>query len=241
MDYSYLTHESRLSDNGDFPFWTPGWTDYNKTIQYYKADVTDVLRAYKQHTIGMVVGPGWYSGYIGGKYNSYGNVNSGILELHIEFDSGSTVVIVSDETWKVNTGEILYSDSAYGELIYENKVLNKWTHYDYNDRNWSPVVTQLVDKNIEFIEDTFLIKNMYVHFPRSYKEVGQNTWIYSFDELIYGGVNIRLNDFKSNVRLQVRFGESLYPSGSLYTGNDGTALIGNTYVLNGKLTILYIL
>ena len=40
-------------------FMTPGWTNYNKRLQFFTYDVTDMLRAESDLVVG--VGNGWYS------------------------------------------------------------------------------------------------------------------------------------------------------------------------------------
>jgi len=42
----------------------PGWTDYNKRLQYRVYDVTAKLRT-GGNTLGALVGNGWYSGSLG--------------------------------------------------------------------------------------------------------------------------------------------------------------------------------
>lgn len=43
--------------------FTPGWTDYDKCLQYQTYDVTDLLTP-GGNAIGVVLGDGWYRGFI---------------------------------------------------------------------------------------------------------------------------------------------------------------------------------
>ena len=48
---------------GDF-YLTPGWTSYNKRLQYQAYDVTSLLQA-GDNVVGALLGDGWYAGGIG--------------------------------------------------------------------------------------------------------------------------------------------------------------------------------
>src|SRR5258708_27018885 len=53
-------------------YLTPGWTSYNKRLQYQAYDVTHLIRPGK-NAIGVMLGSGWYRGYIGliGQHHLY--------------------------------------------------------------------------------------------------------------------------------------------------------------------------
>ena len=57
--------EARISGQrvGDDLF-APEWTDYNKRIQYRTYDVTKLLKP-GENAIGVMLGDGWWSGYVG--------------------------------------------------------------------------------------------------------------------------------------------------------------------------------
>jgi len=44
--------------------FTPGWTSYNKRLQYQTYDVTSLLRA-GENVVGAILGDGWYRGNLG--------------------------------------------------------------------------------------------------------------------------------------------------------------------------------
>ena len=57
---------------GDEVF-TPGWTSYNKRLQYQTYDVTDLIKS-GDNAVGVLLGDGWYRGVIGwvSQRNFYG-------------------------------------------------------------------------------------------------------------------------------------------------------------------------
>lgn len=190
----------------------------------------------------MMVGTGWYSGYIGpgNNHSLYGNEEKLLFELQVEFSSGSKITIKSDETWKVTTGPIIYSDLLHGETFYENRQLYDWLNYYYNDSNWSPVVTNRIEKNIQLVSDSvapYVSTNPLI-FCSNYWKVNNNTWIYEFPKLVTGHLDLRISDFPYTARIQVRYAESIYPNRTLNTENHGSALVTDTFLLNGKYNSL---
>ncbi|WP_394924530.1 glycoside hydrolase family 78 protein [uncultured Robinsoniella sp.] len=96
---------------------TPGWTSYHHRLQYQIYDITGMLR--EENEIEMIVGNGWYKGIMGFMLtpNIYGNRVGAFAEIHLEYEDGSREAICTDETWRVGTGEIRYSEIYMGETI----------------------------------------------------------------------------------------------------------------------------
>jgi len=86
-------------------YLSPGWTSYNKRLQYQAYDVTALLNS-GTNAIGATVGNGWYRGFLawGDNKNIYGKKMGLLLQLNIQYSDGSSSVIISDESWKSSTG-----------------------------------------------------------------------------------------------------------------------------------------
>lgn len=87
--------------------FAPEWTDYAKRIQYRTYDVTAALKQ-GENALGIILGDGWYSGYIGWRKErgNYGLQNTLLAQLAVEYSDGGNVVIATDETWKCSMGPI---------------------------------------------------------------------------------------------------------------------------------------
>lgn len=230
----FINDGAGLTIGGYKPLLTPGWTDYNQSIQYQVYNVTRCLRS--TNTITVMLGTGWYSGYVGwnDKYGHYGHSEAFLMELHIDFKNGSHIKIKSDNTWKVTTGPLVYSDLYQGELYYENRNLCGWLNYDYNDSKWSSVDSVVVDRNILLVAEQSTPIVELDNFPALKAwESSPGTWVYDFGANVAGYVVITLNNFTSNARIQVRHAEVLNPNGTIYTLNLRKAQATDTYLLNG--------
>lgn len=124
---------------GDQVF-TPGWTSYNKRLQYQTYDVTNQLQPGK-NAIGVILGDGWYRGYMTWdmRRNFYGDKLALLMQLHVVYENGDAEIIATDETWKAATGPILSSDIYNGE-IYDARLEKKgWTCPHFDETGWSGV------------------------------------------------------------------------------------------------------
>jgi alpha-L-rhamnosidase len=79
--YKVIINGQKVSDS----HLDPGWTDFNQTIQYQAYDVTHLVS--KDNAIAVILGTGWFSGYVGGGYHHYGIDQSLLLQLHIEYEN----------------------------------------------------------------------------------------------------------------------------------------------------------
>src|SRR5215468_10582607 len=80
--YELYLNGSRVSDQ----LFTPGWTSYNKRIQYQTYDVTGILRQ-GANAVGAILGSGWYRGQIGfqGQRNRYGAKLSLLCQIRVTY------------------------------------------------------------------------------------------------------------------------------------------------------------
>lgn len=219
----------------------PLWTNYNKTIVYHTYDVTYVINSYSEHIIGVAVAAGWYSGYISPEnYNVYGNSQSFLLELHMKYANGSKTIIRTDETWKVTTGQVVYSDLVHGELFYQNRTFGDWLDFNYDDSAWIKSLSSPVEKHIEFASEVNLpyVKKLPIEFAEEYWSINSEVWVYKFQKLITGTIDFTFKNVTEDIRVKVRYGEAIYPNGTIYTGNHRSDLDTDVFWLNGKLKVL---
>lgn len=232
----FFNSEVSAFTNQGQPRLSPGWTDYNKTIQYQVYDVTRRIRN-ANVTIGAMLGTGWYSGYVGPsrKHSYYGNDEFLLVQVNIDYKNGSRVVITSDNSWKVTTGAEVYSDILHGELFYEDRQLFLCFEHDYNDTLWSPVITKPINNSIKLVaeasqeldpNDIFMAVDSWSLSP--------NVTVYDFGINLVGYALLYLVDFADLTTIQVRHAEMLNPDGTIYTNNLRYARAIDTYVLNGK-------
>lgn len=139
--YISFINGKRTSEN----LFTPGWTSYNKRIQYQVYDVKNLLQKGK-NVIGVILGDGWYRSPITWQHirNFYGNKLGLLAQLEIIHNDGTKTLIISDNSWKSSTGPILSSEIYNGEIYDARLELENWNCINYNDKSWKELKFYLI-------------------------------------------------------------------------------------------------
>jgi alpha-L-rhamnosidase len=222
-------------------WFSPGWTDYNKRIQYQTYDVTSQIQQ-GENVLGIVVGTGWYCGHVGfnqkdnNGFNLYGQEPRVLLQLQISYADGGSETIVSDANWRGTTGPIVYSDFLAGECYDARRELAGWDTpgLSFSDHDWQPVATEprgttdlLVCEPAEPVRVTEQLT------PQSVNEITPGVQIFDLGQNMVGWVSLRVQG-EAGRRVQLRFAEILNPDGTIYTTNLRAARQTDTYILKGE-------
>ncbi|MBN2853055.1 MAG: family 78 glycoside hydrolase catalytic domain [Clostridia bacterium] len=100
-------------------FFTPGYTDYEKRIQYQTYDITEKVKQ-GNNIFDVILGDGWYRGCIGALSfrNVFGTETKLLCQIELTFADDTEELILSDESFSwCNDGPIIYSDLKNGEVI----------------------------------------------------------------------------------------------------------------------------
>ena len=120
----------------------PGWTMYGKRVFYSTYDVTRELRQ-GRNCLGVMVGNGWYNPLplrMWGNLNLRDHLTVGrprfIAQLEVELTDGSRRSIVSDSTWRVADGPLLFNSVYLGERYDARLETDDWNVAGFDDRAW---------------------------------------------------------------------------------------------------------
>ncbi len=217
---------------GDEMF-APGWTSYGKRIQYRAYDITALLST-GANAVGVMLGDGWYRGYLRWmrERNHFGNTLAALVQIEVTYTDGVTAVIFSDPSWRsTNEGPILMSDLYNGETYDANRELGAWDRAGYDDSRWSGVRTKEVKAEVVASE------SVPVRVIRAIKPVRKiitpkNETVLDFGQNILGVVEFRLSAPKGS-SITLKFGEVLDGDGNFYNENMRTAKAEDTYIFKG--------
>jgi alpha-L-rhamnosidase len=220
---------------GDDVF-TPGWTDYNKRIQYQVYDVTNLLRE-GDNTLGATLGDGWAAGFVGlGNRQLYTDKPKLLVQLEVTLSDGSTTTITSDRTWKHQFGPILESDMFMGEAYDARLELSHWNTPTYEDKSWLKVEVAeaptgaLVATNGPTIKRIEEIKP--ISDPVNKSDFIRKKYIFDLGQNMVGWVRLK-GTAPAGTSVVLRFAEVLNPDGSLYTTNLRDARATDVYTFKG--------
>lgn len=108
----------------------PGWTNYKKTVLYDVHDVTSLVQP-GENVIGAMLGRGNYGCMAVDHWDFYkkgGFIGQPklICRLNIQFEDGTFKDVVSDLSWKVTGGPVIFDDPRMGEIYDARKEIGGW-------------------------------------------------------------------------------------------------------------------
>jgi len=180
-------------------FLSPGWTDYDKRCLYNIYDVTGQVKG-GNNVIGLIVGNGFYNISRERYYKlivAFGYPRM-ICKLAVEYDDGSSDVIVSDSSWKTCASPIKFS-SIYGGEDYDAMAEQKaWTLPDFNDLEWknalivrAPLGKLLPESDFPLtIADTIPVKSIY--------KINCDTYSYDFGQNVSGIIELKVKGHRGD-------------------------------------------
>jgi len=217
-------------------FYNPGQTQFNKTHFYQTYDVTDQLKP-GNNAIGAMLSEGWWSGLLsfGSVWNHFGDRQSLLAKLVVNFSDGSQKIVVSNDSWKFsNTGPILYSSLDLGE-IYDatrEKEINGWSQPGFDDSDWaaasivslegtafsgeererSGAVTEFNFDDLKLIGQVGNNAGVFKTLTaQSMNEVRPGVYVYDMGQNFVGVPKINLENGTSGDTMILRVAEILYP------------------------------
>jgi len=215
-------------------YLTPGWTSYNKRLQYQVYDVTGLLQN-GANAIGVMVGNGWYRGFLAwsGNKDSYGKKTGVLMQLDINYTDGTTARIISDQTWKSSTGSVRYSEIYHGETIDAREEKAGWSTANYNDANWSGVKVQNYPNDNLLATYNEPVRKHETFKPLKIFTTPKGERVIDFGQNLVGWVILKANG-KAGDKITIRHAEVLDKNGNFYIDNLRAANATANYFLSGK-------
>ncbi len=212
---------------------TPGFTAFNKRVQYQTYDVTGLLTD-GSNAVGAILGSGWFgSGLSWTALHFPGPLNQRLLaQIDIEYVDGSRDSIATDGSWKAAPSPILYSE-IYGGETYDARLEQAgWNKANFGDPSWNNatvagaypgVVSSQVDPPPQVVST---LK------PERVTRRPDGSFVFDMGQNMVGWVLLRVNG-KAGTTVRLRFAEILNPDGSIYTTNLRNADATDRYTLRG--------
>jgi alpha-L-rhamnosidase len=211
----------------------PGWTSYDKRLQYDTYDVTSLVRS-GPNAIGATLGDGWYRGRLGfeGKRNTYGTRLGLLAQLVVRYRDGRTQVVATDEQWKASTGPILMSDIYDGETYDARLEKAGWSRPGYDDRSWRGV-RQIDGGSAPLIAPVGPpVRRMQEVKPARIVTASAGQAVFDVGQNVVGWVRLKVSG-PAGSTIRVKHAEVLDKSGNLYTENLRGAAQTVQYTLKG--------
>jgi alpha-L-rhamnosidase len=212
---------------------TPGWTSYNKRLQYQTYDVTGLLKR-GPNAVGATLGNGWFRGNLAWENNRniYGDRLALLLQIVVTYRNGRQEVIATDADWKAATGPILMSEIYHGETYDARLEKPGWALPGFADAGWSAV--KVADDRLDTlvapagppvrrVEELKPIALIRTPAGETVVDMGQN---------MVGWVRLAVQG-RSGTTVTLRHAEVLDKQGNFYTANLRGAAQTIRYTLKG--------
>ena len=189
---------------------TPGWTEYEKRLQYLSYDITDMLSDSNDITVG--VGHGWWGEKLelvhGNNEATYGSVPALIAAIKLVYKNGSESYVMTDDSWLCAKSETLESEIYDGEKtdariepIFNEKV------YIYDED-----VEKLVPYEGEFVREIETVR------PKSVFVTPKGETVIDFGQEVTGYLKFTVTGNAGHM-VKVKHAEILDKDGNFYTDN----------------------
>jgi alpha-L-rhamnosidase len=214
--------------NDDF---TPGWTDYNKRVQYQTYDVTSLLRR-GDNAIGALLGSGWYAGNVGfAGTHIYGQQPWFLAQLRIAYSDGTTQTVGTDNTWKTAASPLISADIYQGETYDARSERAGWDRPGFDDSAWTPAKIGTMKPNLVPQAGPPVRVDTVLH-PVRMTQPKPGTYIFDLGQNMVGWNRLHVSG-RAGTTVTLRNGEVLNSDGTLYTANLRGAADTDHYTLKG--------
>lgn len=234
----------------------PAWTSYDRRVYYATYDVTALLRS-GANAVGAMLGSGWYDPLplpLFGRFNLREQLTVGrprlIAQLEITFKDGSRQVVETDTGWKVWDGPILKNSVYLGELYDARQEQPGWDRPGFDDSAWKPAAEAAEPVGPLQAQDLPPIRVRETVKPVRVTEPKPGVYVWDMGRNFAGWITLRAKG-PAGTRVSLRYGELLYPDGTLNgmtavagqfknrpvdldSGQPSTAFQNDVYVLKGE-------
>jgi alpha-L-rhamnosidase len=207
----------------------PGWTDYRTRLYVQAYDLGALPPG--EHTVGVILGEGWYCGRVGwkGHRNFYGDWPEIYAQIELTYADGTQETIIGDAAWRCAQGPLVASGFLLGET-YDARLEEPGGVFP--SAGWA-IPTFLPRDDVPFQHAVYPpVRAMHALTPREITEVEPGAYLFDLGQNMVGRVRLRVSG-PAGTHVTLRHGEMRYPDGRIYLENLRFADQTDHYILRG--------
>jgi len=225
---------------GDEVISTPR-TDFDKRVYYFTYDLTEKLNA-GDNTLGILLGGGWYNAqkkFWHWQAPWFGSPCT-LLQLEIEYQSGKTEKVISDETWRGDWSPISLSCIYDGEDYDAQLEQAGWDAPEFDDSQWQKVnLVQTPEGKLTAI-DHQANKVMDRWQPISMSEPEPGVYVFDMGKVMTGWTQLRIPRGVKGKTVTLKYSELLFDNGMIAQRRScGKARQAEFYTMKGTENEVY--
>jgi alpha-L-rhamnosidase len=219
---------------------SPALSEYSKRVYYVTHDVTHYVQR-GANALGVVLGNGRYYAprREGPTFTQTYGYPKLLLQLRLDFEDGTSSLIVSDENWRLTCDGPIRANNEYdGEEYDARQELEGWLRPGYDDFHWEKVkmvaapAGKLAAQMIDPIRVTATLKPVALSKPKP------DVYIFDMGQNMVGWCRLKVRGTRGTI-VSLRHAETLKPDGTLYLDNLRGAKVTDLYTLKGEGTEVY--
>ncbi len=211
----------------------PGFTQFNKRVQYQTFDVTQLVTS-GANVAGVVLGDGWFGSGLTWTAQHFKLLPPTRLlaQIEIEYSDGSRQTIGTDDSWKTAESPILHGEIYSGEIYDARLEKPGWDRPGFDAGQWQAATvgeayTGEISSQIDVPAQVVAQLK-----PERINPLPENTYIFDMGQNMVGWVALKVRG-AAGATVRLRFAEILNPDGSIYTTNLRNADATDSYTLRG--------
>jgi alpha-L-rhamnosidase len=228
--YEFYINGTKVGDH----VLVPAKTNYRKEVLYDTYEVSTLLKKGK-NVLGLFLGNGWFNPYKKWwqpyRMQWFGSKRA-ILQIHVEFESGETAILKTDETWKIAPGPILFNCIYDGEIYDATREQANWNTTDFDDSNWQPAKVKSSPGGEMRSQDMPPIKVVQTIKPERIYTPKESVFVYDMGQNFAGWVKFT-GEGPPKTKILLRFAEDLHEDGNINTTSNERAQATATYIMKG--------
>lgn len=190
---------------------------YDRRVYYLSFDITDYLHR-GDNAIGVMLGTGWFNMHtkaVWGFGQAPWRARPRMLcQIEIEYADGSVQRVVSDDSWKVSSGPVVFDGIRNGETYDARLERPGWDRPGFDDAQWKPAAEVSGPGGVLSAQMLPPIRATRILRPKSVREVRPGVWVYDFDQNLAGKLQLSV-ETPAGTKIRLKQGERLHPDGTV--------------------------
>jgi alpha-L-rhamnosidase len=212
---------------------SPALSDYRQRVFYLTHDVTAAVRT-GPNALGVVLGNGrFYAPRLAKpKTETFGSPELR-LQLHLEYEDGSSEDVLSDETWRLSADGPITANNEYdGEEYDARREFAGWSAPGFDAAAWDHAQVLPAPGGVMSAPMIDPIRVTSSIQPVSDRQVRPGMYVYDLGQNFAGWCLLRVQG-PAGQQVRLRFAERLRDDGTLYLDNLRSAQVTELYTLRG--------
>lgn len=193
----------------------PGFTSFDRRVLYSTYDISGSIEQGK-NCFAVILGNGYYNQHSEDAWDfhkaPWRNTPRMIMKILLEYAGGRVESVVSDETWKISDGPIVFNGTRNGEVYDARLERNGWNKPDYNDGDWRNAGLVKAPAGKLCAQMCQPVRIMETLRTKSVKEVKPGIFVFDMGQNFAGFAELKVKG-PSGTEVKLKYGEELFNDG----------------------------